>query len=361
MNTINQISKKAIGMLAMLLTIVLISSCTKDSDTQPDPTPPLTYDPNIALEFENVVDFDAFSGQLPESITMDNLGNIYLSMSPLREIWKLNPDGTFNEVMASFPLEPGLLGVSGLKFDAHDNLYVGISSTLEGMNGVWMIKPNKEKERIAGSGNILVANDLVFSPDGTLYITDAVMGAVWRYIKGGEAELWVQDEALEGTGAFGVGFPIGANGIVFTDGKNSPAGYNPPADLIGGIIVANSEKGQLVYFPILHNGSAGESIIIVANMETLFGLDGITIDEEGAIYGAVNFNNRIIRINSDGSNLSEVTSGTPLDFPTSLVFGNGNDIHKLFITNFSAIHFLSDPPMPGDATPGIISVKLGYN
>lgn len=358
MNIIKQINKKTIAMLAILFAIVCISSC--DKDTIPDSIPPKSYDPNIELELKTMASFDAFTGQLPESITLDNSGNIYVSMSPLREVWKLNPDGTFNEVMASFSLEPGLLGVSGLKFDAQDNLYVAISSSIADMTGVWMIKPNHEKVRIAGTENILVPNDLVFSPDGTLYITDAVLGAVWRYIKGGEAKLWVQDEALEGTGAFGVGFPIGANGIVVTDEKKSPAWYNSPQDLIGGIFVANSEKGQLVYIPIVPNGSAGDPIIIVTNMETLFGLDGITIDEEGAIYGAVNFSNKIVRINNDGSQLSELASGTPLDFPTSLAFGTGSDAHKLFITNFGAIHFLSDPPMPGDASPAVISVKLGY-
>lgn len=360
MNTVKNISKKIIVKLVFLFAIVLVGSCSKDTEPNPYPIPPLSYDPSVPLEINTVVSFDAFTGQLPESIILDNLGNIYISMSPLREVWKLNPDGAFKAVVASFSLEPGLLGINGLKFDGDGNLYVGIFSSLQDMNGVWKIKPNSEKERIPGTDNIHIANDLAISTDGTLYITDAAMGAVWRYVNGGEAELWIQDEALEGTGAFGLGFPMGANGIVVTSEQITPPWYNTPQSILGGVIVANTEKGQLVYVPILTDRSAGEPIIMIAEIETLFGLDGITMDEEGALYGAVNFGHKIVRISGDGNNLSEIASGSPLDFPTSLVFGSGSDAHKLFITNFGAIHFLSDPPMPGDANPAVISVRLGY-
>lgn len=347
-----QVGKKTIVKLALLLAIVLTVSCRKNSQIDFG-----------KVEIKTVTSFDAFSMQLPESIALDNSGNMYVSMSPLREVWKLNPDGSFKEVVASFPLEDGVMGINGLRFDRQGNLYVAISSALSDMNGVWKIKSNGEKERIPGTGNIGVANDLAFFPDGTLYITDAVMGSVWRCNRGGEAELWIQDEAFEGTGAFGLGFPLGANGIVVTQGRKSSSGYSSTQRQIGSVIVANTEKGQLVYVPILPDKSAGDPIIMIADPEALFGLDGITVDEQGTIYGAVNFGHKIVRISNSGSNgndLSELASGAPLDFPTSLAFGSGRDKHTLFITNFSVIHFLSDPPMPGDAHPGVISIKMGH-
>ena len=354
MKTIKKISKKSIVIQALLLAIVLVVSCSEDALTNY-----MNTLPDVELELKTVVSFDAFSGQLPESIILDKSGNIYISMSPLREIWKLNPTGSFKEVVASFSLEPGLLGVSGLRFDPQGNLYVAVSSTLPDMNGVWKIKSNNEKERIPGTGGILIPNDLAVSPNGTLYITDAAMGAVWRYNQGGEAEIWIQDETLEGTGAFGLGFPLGANGIVVTQGKKSFKGYQSSKKQVEGVVIANSEKGQLVYVPILSDRSAGEPIIMIADPTTLFGLDGITVDEQGTIYGAVNFGNTIVRISSNSNKLSELASDTPLDFPTSLAFGSGRDKHTLFVTNFGVIHFLSDPPMPGDANPAVISVRIG--
>jgi sugar lactone lactonase YvrE len=365
MNTIKQISKKTIVKLALLVAIVLAVSCSQETLT--DSMDPLSDDANVALKSGSsanpttVASFDAFSGQLPESIALDRFGNIYISMSPLREIWKLNPDGSFEEVFASFNLEPGLLGINGLRFDPRGNLYVAVSSSLPDMNGVWKIRAKGEKERIPGTGSILLPNDLAVLPNGTLYITDSAMGAVWRYNHGGEAELWIQDEALEGTGAFGLGFQIGANGIVVTPGKKTALAGHSGQKQVGGVMVANTEKGQLVYIPILPDRSAGEPIIMIADPAALFGLDGITVDAKGTVYGAVNFGNKIVRISSDGSKFSEVASGTPLDFPTSLAFGTGRENNTLFIVNFGVIHFLSDPPMPGDASPALISIRIGHN
>ena len=362
MNTIKQMIKKTIVNLAMLVAIALAISCSKETLT--DSMDSLTDDANLVVKSGSsgapttVASFDAFSGQLPESIAVDRFGNIYISMSPLREIWKLNPAGSFEEVVASFSLEPGLLGINGLRFDPRGNLYVAVSSSLPDMNGVWKINSDGERERIAGTGSILLPNDLSVLPNGTLYITDSAMGAVWRYSPGGEAELWIQDEALEGTGAFGLGFPIGANGIVVTHGKKMTLAHHSAQNHIGGVVVANTEKGQLVYIPIRPDNSAGEPIIVIADPATLFGLDGITLDARGNVYGAVNFANTIVRISSEG-NVSEVASGIPLDFPTSLAFGAGRENHTLFIVNFGVIHFLSDPPMPGDANPAVISVRIG--
>lgn len=368
MKTIKHLIKKTIVEVALLFSMVLIVSCSEDSIT--DPIPPLTFDPDVALELETLTSFDPFAMQLPESIILDASGDIYTSMSPIREVWKLSPDGASKEVIASFSIEPGLLGISGLRFDANGNLYVAVSSTLEEMNGIWKIYPNQEKERIPGSGRVLIPNDIAFAPDGTLYITDASMGAVWRYTGEGDTELWIQDESLEGTGAFGVGFPIGANGIaIANDGRlllgkksltNAKSYKSNKDDVLGGVIVANSEKGHLVYIPIMSDKSAGSAIILVSNPEILFGLDGITMDQEGAVYGAVNFGHRIIRLSSDGKHLSELASGPPLDFPTSLAFGSGSEAHTLFISNFGVIHFLSDPPMPEEASPGVIRVALSY-
>lgn len=304
-----------------------------------------------------IASFDAslIPPELPESIAVDHFGNIYVSMSPLRQIWKLNPEGAFEKIVTSFSLEPGLFGVSGLRFDPRGNLYIAISSTNTDMNGLWKITPSGEKERIAGTGDILLPNDVAISPNGSLYITDSAMGSVWRYFPGGHAEIWVQDEALAGTGAFGLGVPIGANGIVVTPDKKK---LSSDQNSIGGVTVANSEKGQLVYVPILPGGSAGEPIVKMANPAVLFGLDGITVDAHGTIFGAVNFSNTIVRISSDGSNLSEIAAGAPLDFPTSLVFGTGNAKHTLFIVNFGVIHFLSNTPMPNDASPAVLSMRI---
>jgi sugar lactone lactonase YvrE len=288
-----------------------------------------------------VATFDAFSGQLPESIAVDRYGNIYVSMTMLGEIWKLDPAGSFDEVVATFPLE-GFFGVIGLRFDVRGDLYAVQGTSNPDVHGVWKITPGGEKERIAGSNGVVIPNDVEILPDGTVYITDSA-GAIWRSLRGQPAMIWVEDEALVGTGAYGLGFPLGANGIVAVQ---------------GGLMVSNAEKGQLVFIPIVGDGSAGKPTVVAAD-PGLFGLDGITADARGTIYGTVNAGNRVVRISRDGADVSEIASGAPLDFPTALAFGTGRERHTLFIVNFALIHFLSDPPMPGNANPAVLAIPIG--
>lgn len=303
-----------------------------------------------------ITSFDAFSAELPESIAIDRFGNMYVSMSLLGEIWKLDPSGSFQEVVATFPVE-GFFGVSGLRFDVRDNLYATNGSLNADVHGVWRIHSGGAKERIAGTGDISLPNDVAIFPDGTLYITDSA-GAVWRVLPGGAAELWVQDPTLEGTGAYGMGFGIGANGIVVVSGQRASFSGASGEQSVGGLVVANAEKGQVVYIPILPDGSAGQPTVVIVH-PSLFGLDGITMDARGAIYGVANAGDKLVRISRDGTTISEIVSGAPLDFPTGLSFGAGDERHTLFIVNSAFIHFLSDPPMPGNANPALIAVPIG--
>lgn len=245
--------------------LLSITGCDlNDSDT------PDTGD-SCTPKLLTLANLDANLAQMPENITVDHSGNIYLAMSPLGEIWKLDSSGSFKEVVASFPKED-LFGVSGLRFDAQGDLYATNGSPKESAHSVWKIGSNGEKTLVAGTGSIPLPNDVVISDNQTLYIAGSITGAIWRVLPGDSAKIWVQDKVLEGTGDFGLGFPIGANGIAFVP---------------GGFMVANTEKGQLVFVPMLQDGSAGQPSVVVAD-PSLFGLDGIAADPQGNIYGAVN-------------------------------------------------------------------------
>jgi len=75
-------------------------------------------------------------------------------------------------------------------------------------------------------------------------------------------------------------------------------------------------------------------------------------------YFLSNFGHSIVKFNDDGSEYVELSSGAPLDFPTSLAFGTGKEKHTLFITNFSVKHFLGDVPMPENAHPAVIALRM---
>lgn len=328
-----RITQLAISII-LFASLLSFSSCDSDSD---DLASEIPCSPNLT----SLANFNALNAQMPENITVDHSGDIYLAMSPLGEIWKVDPSGSFKEVVATFP-EEDLFGVSGLRFDDQGSLYVTNGSPKESAHGVWKIGSGGAKELVAGTGNIPLPNDLVISPNRTLYIAGSITGAIWRVLPGGSAEIWVQDEILEGTGAFGLGFPIGANGIAFVP---------------GGFMVANTEKGQLVFVPIKSDGSAGQPEVVVAD-PSLFGLDGIAADSEGNIYGAVNAGNNVVRISQDGTDISVIVSGDLMDFPTGVSFGNGSEKNTLFMVNAAFIHFLSDPPTPESANPSLLRLNI---
>lgn len=293
------------------LALLLLAGATACEDGVPVGPEPIVGEADARMglalgEVRTIFSFDPFLVQLPESIAVDRFGNLYVSLPEFGEIWKLDPSGSCQEVVATFP-EEEFFGVSGLRFDARDVLYAANGSPDPDVHGVWKIGSGGAKDRIAGTEGILIPNDLAISPDGTLYITDSA-GAVWRVLRGGAAELWVEDQTLEGTGAFGLGFGLGANGIVHVPGNKNPFARSSDLVSVGGLVVSNAEKGQVVYIPILPDGSAGQPSVVIAH-PSLFGLDGITMDARGAIYGVANAGNKLVRISRDGTDISEIVSG----------------------------------------------------
>lgn len=354
MKTTDSIRSKTITILALLVVITMIMSCSDDALTDEITDTSeinLTTAALSAGAITTLVSFDPYETEFPESIAVDHFGNIYVSMIQLQEIWKLDSDGNFLEVVASFPTFTGLFGgVAGLRFDPRGNLYAAVTSPYEDVQGVWIISPDGEKERIPGTADIILKNDVAIAPNGTVYMTDSA-GAIWRYTGSGNAKIWVEDETLVGTGAYGLGFALGANGIVYVPGKKMPFARNSNPNSAGGILVSNSEKGQLVYIPILRDGNAGEPFVVISDPR-LFGLDGITLDATGDIYGAANASYSVVRISRDGTHITEIAKHGLLDFPTGLAFGTGTARHTLYVVNvaFGA---------PVDvANPAVISIEF---
>lgn len=300
-----------------------------------------------------VASFDASQGELPEGIAIDRFGRIYVGLAPRGEICRIESNGSCT-IVASFTLNPGDNGVLGLNFDRQGTLYAVVSSSNPDVHGIWSIAPDGTKERLAGTENIGFPNDVTFDVRGNVYISDSSGGAIWRVPRGGTAEVWMADATLEGTGAFGLPISIGANGIVFVPGKRPPARQNMSPKAVGGLVVANTEKGLLAYIPIDPDGRAWIPHVL-ASGPALFGLDGIRLDATGHIYGAVNAQNKIVRIDPDDGSVSTIAD-TGFDFPASLAFGKKRDRHTLFITNYAIFKVLNDLPNP---EPGVVKRPVG--
>ncbi|WP_254523920.1 SMP-30/gluconolactonase/LRE family protein [Natrinema caseinilyticum] len=285
-----------------------------------------------------VADFEPPS--LPENIAIDDDGTVYLSMAPAGEIVAFDPNGNQSSV-ATIDVGQGLLlGITVLD----GVLYVANGSGQQETHGVWRVEPDGggEAERLASlPAQESMPNGIIPDPslDDALLVSDHLGGAIWRVTTDGEAEPWVSDPLLEpNTGAQ---TPVGADGLA----------VHPDGD----VYVDNLNAGSVMRVPVTDDGSAGQVEQIVQD-EGLVGADGMTIDEEGTPYIAVNARNEVVRL-TDDRQLETVVSGAPLDFPADVHFGTtGSTATSLYIANFAYGTFLQDEEA---AEPSLARIDVG--
>jgi sugar lactone lactonase YvrE len=288
-------------------------------------------------EVEVVKIFDRGNNELPEGITIDKTGNIYVSLGPpgfvgggLGEIRKISPDGQ-ETLLAKYEFE-GVSGPAGLAVDAPGNVYFAFPSNNPEFNGVYQVSGEGVPERIPGTEGMIIPNGLAFDKHGDLYVTDSIMGAIWRIPLKEDAppEIWFQDLTIGGC----ENDPLGANGIAYWK---------------DGFYVANPTRGLLVYIPILKDGSHGDPEIVAGeddcdpDFDELDAMDGIALDVHGNVYALLVLQDKMVRINpADGSFTTLLTAEDGLWNPASIAFGTGKgDRQSVFFTNYAVI-----PPEP---------------
>jgi sugar lactone lactonase YvrE len=286
---------------------------------------------------QTLVTFDPAAGEFPEGVAVDKVGNIFVSISPLGEIRKFAPGGS-ESVLATLPAT-GQFGPTGLAVDASGDVYAADVTFDPATQGVYRIARDGTSERLPGTAAIQFANGVAFDQRGNLYVTDSILGTVWRIPRGGAAEIWSQDASLAGNGSFGFGFPIGANGIAYRNGE---------------IFVANTELGQVVRIPVRPDGSAGTPEVLVQG-PALIGADGLALDVKRNLYVANSGQSTLLRIATGGGEITPLaTSADGLDSPSSLAFGTGRGDRKaLFFVNFA---FFGPP---ASAQPGLLRLDVG--
>jgi sugar lactone lactonase YvrE len=200
-------------------------------------------------------------------------------------------------------------------------------------------------------------NSLAFDQRGNLYVTESSsvaaggygQGGIWRIPSGGNAELWLRDDLLTGTG-LPLGYPLGANGIAF---------YH--SDLY----VVNSDKGLVVRVPIMPNGDPGEPHVWAQLQEVypspafpfIMG-DGLALDVHGNVYVALVSRAAVVRIRAEDKVQETIAARfpnldnaplLPFDTPASLAFGTGKGGRKaLFVTNLGWSF----------ANPGLLKIEV---
>ena len=298
-------------------------------------------------QLEAVYSFEAGNKELPEGITIDKAGNMYVSLGPpifaggdYGAVWKLSPDGKEATSLMEYPDGPA---PAGIVTDAPGNVYFAYPNPGTGSGGVYRITDNGSTQQVPGTENMIVPNGLAFDKQGNLFVSDSVMGAVWR-IPSNEsdpAEIWLQHELLSACSPE----YIGANGVAFWKGD---------------LYVANSGRGALIRVPIFENGSPGEPMMVAGNLdckeEGLFGMDGIALDIHGNVYALLVIHNKLVRIDPiDGSYTILLSEEDGLWNPASLAFGTGKgNRESIYITNYAVI-----PPGSDIFGPAVLKYDVG--
>jgi sugar lactone lactonase YvrE len=284
------------------------------------------------------VTFDESAGQNPEGMALDRTGDVFVSVSPLGDVWKIPARSTTPEPFGHVNgIVPGRdFGLLGLAVDVFGNVYGAVQSADPAANGVWRFdRRTGDATRLPGTAAMGIPNGLAFDHVGNLYATDSAAGAIWRIPWGGTAAVWAQDVALTGDGSLGLGVPLGANGIAFRNRL---------------LTVTNTERRTILAIPT----SDPSSIHVVT---TLGGNpDGVAMDVHGNAYVAINLEDTIARVSPSGS-VNVVASGDPLDFPSSVAFGTAHGGRRtLFGVNFSIGEIFGLPPGFG---PAAFTIDVG--
>jgi sugar lactone lactonase YvrE len=298
-------------------------------------------------QLEAVYSFNAENKELPEGITIDKTGNMYVSLGPplfagggYGAVWMLSPDGTEATSLVEYPAGPA---PAGIVTDAPGNVYFAYPNPGTGNGGVYRMTADGSTEQIPGTENMIIPNGLAFDKQGNLFVSDSVLGAVW-HIPADEstpAEIWLQHELLAGCNQ---DF-IGANGVAFWKGD---------------LYVANTGRGALIHIPVSVDGLPGEPTMVAGNLDCepdgLFSMDGIALDVHGNVYALLVIRNELVRIDpTDGSYTILLTGEDGLWNPASIAFGTGKgDRESIFIANYAVL-----PPGSDLFGPAVLKYDVG--
>lgn len=287
-----------------------------------------------------LIEFDPALGQLPESITVNSEGDVFLAFAGSATIARFDGDGLLT-TYAQLPLASGALAL-GVKFGPDGCLYA-LSGAFEATPAaafLWRICEAHAVEQIAAFDPHGFPNDLVFDSASRIYVSDPVLGRIWR-VEEGEVEVWLDHAMLQGNPQAPAlaASHFGVDGLVFD--KHQRVLY-----------VGNLDYGEIIGISVDCEGEP-QQVWLHAKDERLVGVDGLAMDRAGTLYAAVNGQDALAAISRHGK-VNIIASGGVLDAPSSLVFAPASADHTLYIASFAINRALAGE----EARPALLSLSM---
>lgn len=274
-------------------------------------------------------------GEFTEGVAVAPDGQIYFSdisssESTSGQILKFDPKTGKTTVFTAASEKS-----NGLMFD-RDGRLIACCGANNGRMALCEILPDGKLRTLSGTFDgkrYLAPNDLIILPNGLIYFSDP------RYI-GNEKEEQSQmavyrydpfsNSVIRAIGGGQIEKP---NGLALSpDGKTLYVAETNNGSTGGPNAPKNPEMGRMTLnaFPIRKHGSLGTKKVLV-NYGDQAGIDGMTVDTMGNVYGAVRSANRfgIVVYTPSGRELAYIPTET---LPTNCCFGLGEDANTLYIT-----------------------------
>ncbi len=293
-----------------------------DAGASPNDSAPTTIEPKV------VASFDAAAGELPEGLAEAD-GAAYVTFAPTGEIRRVDLATGATTRFSKLPTPVANKGfATGLLFGRDRSLYAALVSFDPSVRaGIYRVPSGGgEAKLFAQNPKMAFPNGLAFDDSGRLLVTDSAAGTIFAVDAAGRATPWATSDLLVGDkdacGGSGLGFPIGANGLVLGDDA---------------FYVTNTDKGTIVRVAIDADGRAGAATIAAGpSCEALAGADGIALAESGDLIVAVNRQDKIVRIAPSGA-IDVVARGGNVEFPASVwVSGDEALVTSFALANASA-------------------------